>query len=314
MLHVAEGHGSRSATASRSRASTRRSRRCSGKPLAEQALRRAWPDGRDRVAARLEALWRIALGPGGGADRPAFSAAEAAAMRLVAGWAPEAGLDGGGRPLRQPLGAARGLGRPARHRGLARRHRPRRRPLRRRARDRARARAVRASCARARPAARGPALLVCAAEEAPRFGAGTIGSRLLAGTLRRGRARRARRRGRRQRARRARAATSRRSPICRGSRARRSRGCAPTPRSTSPSGAASTRSASSSASRRRAALAIELRGEAGHAGEVAMDDRRDALAAAAEIVLAIERAARAEPARDGRDRRLARRSRRAPSA
>src|SRR5581483_10022899 len=28
-----------------------------------------------------------------------------------------------------------------------------------------------------------PALLVCAAEEAPRFGAGTVGSRLLAGTL-----------------------------------------------------------------------------------------------------------------------------------
>ena len=35
----------------------------------------------------------------------------------------------------------------------------------------------------ATPAATPPALLVCAAEEAPRFGAGTIGSRLLVGTL-----------------------------------------------------------------------------------------------------------------------------------
>ena len=37
----------------------------------------------------------IALGPGGGADRPAFSAAEAQAMLLVAGWAREAGLEPG---------------------------------------------------------------------------------------------------------------------------------------------------------------------------------------------------------------------------
>ena len=41
---------------------------------------------------------------------------------------------------------------------------------------------------------------------------------------------------------------------------------------------------------------IELRGVAGHSGEVSMEDRRDALAAAAEVVLAIETAARAEPA------------------
>ncbi len=40
---------------------------------------------------------------------------------------------------------------------------------------------------------------------------------------------------------------------------------------------------------------ITITGESGHAGEVAMEDRRDALAAAAEIVLALESAARAQP-------------------
>ena len=49
------------------------------------------PD-RERIAARLEACGEIAHGPGGGADRPAYSAAEAEAMLLVAGWAREAGL------------------------------------------------------------------------------------------------------------------------------------------------------------------------------------------------------------------------------
>ena len=48
------------------------------------------PDS-ERIAARLESLWQIARA-GGGADRPAFSAAEAEAMTLVAGWAREAGL------------------------------------------------------------------------------------------------------------------------------------------------------------------------------------------------------------------------------
>jgi hydantoinase/carbamoylase family amidase len=41
---------------------------------------------------------------------------------------------------------------------------------------------------------------------------------------------------------------------------------------------------------------VEFEGRAGHAGEVSMTDRRDALAAAAELVLAVERAAGAEPA------------------
>src|SRR4051812_8305850 len=45
-----------------------------------------------RVTARLDALWDVAQAPGGGADRPAWAPAEAAAMRLVAQWAAEAGL------------------------------------------------------------------------------------------------------------------------------------------------------------------------------------------------------------------------------
>src|SRR6202000_2918107 len=42
-------------------------------------------------------------------------------------------------------------------------------------------------------------------------------------------------------------------------------------------------------------LAIRIDGQAGHSGEVSMADRRDALAAAAEVVLAVETVARAEP-------------------
>src|SRR3954447_14293430 len=45
-----------------------------------------------RIAARLEALWDVARGAGGGAARPAYSPAEARAMRLAAEWAAEAGL------------------------------------------------------------------------------------------------------------------------------------------------------------------------------------------------------------------------------
>ncbi|MGH2871077.1 MAG: M20/M25/M40 family metallo-hydrolase, partial [Solirubrobacteraceae bacterium] len=41
---------------------------------------------------------------------------------------------------------------------------------------------------------------------------------------------------------------------------------------------------------------VRVVGESGHSGEVAMDARHDALAAAAEVVLAVETAARAQPA------------------
>ena len=42
-------------------------------------------------------------------------------------------------------------------------------------------------------------------------------------------------------------------------------------------------------------FAVRLEGRAGHSGEVSMSERRDALAAAAEVVLAVEAAAQAEP-------------------
>ena len=52
-------------------------------------------------------------------------------------------------------------------------------------------------------------------------------------------------------------------------------------------------------------IAVTLRGEAGHAGTVPMDGRRDALCAAAELVLAVERVAAAEPGMVGTVGRLA---------
>ncbi len=245
-----------------------------------------------RIAARLEALWQIRRGPGGGADRPAYSAAEAEAMRLVAGWAVEAGLAPGLDPhgnlwaLPEPwdgplvssgshvdtvpdggrydgaLGTVLGL------------------ELAHDLRD--------GTAAGARPA-----LLVCAAEEAPRFGAGTIGSRRLAGTL----------------------------PLEALADLHDADGIsvaaalagyrtllAELPPLEAPLARLRAHAEIHVAQRRalrrlgvvtRVAtprrLEIELRGQAGHAGEVSMEDRRDALAAAAEIVLAIEFAARAEP-------------------
>ena len=139
------------------------------------------PDGA-RIAARLDALWEIARGPGGGADRPAFSQAEAEAMRIVAGWAQDAGLDPGldrhGNLWALPPGWDGPLVTSGSHVDTV--------P------DGGRydgalgtvlalelAHELRAGT----PGGTRPALLVCAAEEAPRFGTGTIGSRCLAGTL-----------------------------------------------------------------------------------------------------------------------------------
>src|SRR3954467_8438474 len=124
-----------------------------------------------RIAAHLDALWDIAQAPGGGADRPAWSPAEAAAMRLVAEWARAAGLepalDAHGNLWALPAGdgpvATSGshvdTG-PAggRYDG-----------------------ALGTVLALEAAAALGTGVLTCAAEEAPRFGAGTLGSRLLTG-------------------------------------------------------------------------------------------------------------------------------------
>ena len=246
----------------------------------------------ERITRRLEALWQIAFGPGGGADRPAFSPTEAAAMRLVAGWAAEAGLKAGidrhGNLWALPEGWSGPLVTSGSHvdtvpdggrydgalgtvLGLELAH---------------------DLHAGAAGGAR-PGLLVCAAEEAPRFGAGTIGSRLLVGSL--GQAELGELRDERGIS--AAEAQAEYLEVLSGldrvdppvgrlrghvevhvaqRRALRTLGVV-------------TRVASP----RR--FEVTLTGAAGHAGEVTMDDRRDALAAAAELVLAVEAAARAEP-------------------
>jgi N-carbamoyl-L-amino-acid hydrolase len=248
---------------------------------------------RDRIAERLEALWEIARGPAGGADRPAFSGAEADAMRLVGGWAQELGLSVGvdrhgnlwglpedpaaelitsgshvdtvpdGGRYDGALGTVLGLEAVL--------------DLRERLNDRARQ----------------PALLVCAAEEAPRFGAGTVGSRLLVGTL------------------------SRDELETLHDAAGISAADALTehlarlddlPRIDPPLHRIAAHGEVHVATRRelRALGVVEriaapqrssitIRGEAGHAGEVAMEQRHDALAAAAELIGAIEALARAAP-------------------
>src|SRR3954447_19677759 len=136
-----------------------------------------------RIAAHLDALWDIAQAPGGGADRPAWSPAEAAAMRLVAEWARAAGLepalDAHGNLWALPAGDG-----PVATSGshvdtvpAGGRY------------DGALGTVLALDAAPALERARGPAaaldtgVLTCAAEEAPRFGAGTLVSRLLTGAL-----------------------------------------------------------------------------------------------------------------------------------
>ncbi len=252
----------------------------------------------ERIARRLEALWQIAHGPGGGADRPAYSTAEAQAMRLVAGWARELdlepGIDAHGNLWALPAGWAGPLVTAGSHvdtvpdggrydgalgtvlglelvadLGGAREDRDGDRPH--------------------------PALLVCAAEEAPRFGAGTVGSRLLLGSLSENELA-ALHDGEGVSAAAARDSyLSELADLPRVSRPPldrvrahaevhvalrlRETGLGVVTRVASP---------------RR--LEISITGQSGHAGEVAMEDRHDALTAAAEMILAIEAAARAEPA------------------
>jgi hydantoinase/carbamoylase family amidase len=248
---------------------------------------------RDRIERRLQALWDIALGPRGGADRPAYSPAEAEAMRRVAGWAADAGLEPGidrfgnlwalpggwngplvtggshvdtvpdGGRYDGALGTVLGLELVA-----------------------ALGEETTAGGARA-------GLMICAAEEAPRFGAGTVGSRQLVGTL---------------------------SPealaelhdaagitIAAALHEHLER-LDDLPRIEPPLHRWRAHSEVHVAQRRELRelgvvttvasprrLAITITGESGHSGEVSMSDRRDALAGAAEIMLAIERAAAEEP-------------------
>ena len=252
-------------------------------------------DRTDRIAERLEALWQIARGPGGGADRPAFSPAEAQAMLLVAGWAREADLEPGvdrhGNLWGLPPGPDGPLLSAGSHvdtvpdggrydgalgtvLGLELVHEL-------------------AASAGTAPAPR-VALLVCAAEEAPRFGAGTIGSRLLVGTLAEP------------------ALAEMRDAAGVDAASARARHLealrAELPVIEPPLQRLRAHAEVHIATRRgvrelgvveRVAsplrLSVEFRGQAGHAGEISMEERRDALAAAAELVIAVERCARAEP-------------------
>jgi hydantoinase/carbamoylase family amidase len=251
------------------------------------------PD-RERIERRLQALWEIALGPEGGADRPAYSPAEAEAMLLVAGWASEQGLEPGvdrygnlwalptdwsgpivtsgshvdtvpdGGRYDGSLGTVLGL--------------------------------ELVTDLGAEPTESGAraALIICAAEEAPRFGAGTVGSRQLVGTLS------------------ADTLTQLHDAdgvtVAQALRDHLER-LAVLPRIEPPLARWRAHAevhvaqrwelrelgvVTTVASPRR--LEITVSGVSGHSGEVSMADRRDALAGAAEIVLAIERAATAEPA------------------
>jgi hydantoinase/carbamoylase family amidase len=241
------------------------------------------PD-RDRITARLQALWEIAHGPAGGADRPAYSGAEAQAMLLVAGWAREAGLepgvDGFGNLWAFGAGSSGATVTSGSHVDTV--------P------DGGRYDGALGTVLGLELAHEiGSGLLVCAAEEAPRFGAGTVGSRLLVGSL----------------------------PVSALAELRDAQGVsagqardeylralAELPRVQPPTARVRAHAEIHVAQRRalrelgvvtRVAaprrLQVTIDGRSGHSGEVSMEERHDALAAAAELVLAVEAAAREEP-------------------
>ena len=239
----------------------------------------------ERIAARLESLWQIARGPGGGADRPAYSRAEAEAMILVAGWARDAGLAPGidrfGNLWALPDGSEGPVVTSGSHVDTVPdggRY------------DGALGTVLALELA---DSIGGAGLLVCAAEEAPRFGAGTVGSRLLVGKLDE------RELGMLHDADGITAADARDDYLSALAGVSRVEPALGRVRAHAEVHVAQRRAlrelgvVTRVASPRRSE--IELVGEAGHSGEVSMDDRRDALAAASEVVLAIEQAARAEP-------------------
>src|SRR3954449_51423 len=240
-----------------------------------------------RIAARLDALWEIAQAPGGGADRPAWSPAEAAAMRLVAGWARDAGLEpaldahgnlwalpAGDGPVATSGSHVDSVPAGGRYDG-----------------------ALGTVLALEAAAALGTGVLTCAAEEAPRFGAGTLGSRLLTDALDESELHSIAD-GEGVTAAAARAAflaeldgdlprLAGEPPLA---RVKAHVEVHIEPRHELRGRGADLGVVERIAAPHRHELVVE--GEAGHAGEVAMGDRRDALAAAAELVLALEAAAR----------------------
>src|SRR3954451_23787031 len=246
-----------------------------------------------RIAARLEALWAIAQAPGGGADRPAYSAEEAAAMRLVAGWAHEAGLpaalDAPGTLWALPAGegAVVPAGSHVDTVPAGGRY------------DGALGTVLALEAAMALGGRAG--VLTCAAEEAPRFAAGTLGSRLLTGALDE-----AGLDGMRD-ATGTTAAAARAAFLAELDDLPRLPGPPPLGRLKAhpevhiePRHELRARGAALGVVDRIAAPhrhELTVTGEAGHAGEVAMSDRHDALAAGAELVRAVEAAGLAAAAR-----------------
>src|SRR4051794_8781498 len=241
-----------------------------------------------RIAARLDALWDVAQAPGGGADRPAWSPAEAAAMRLVAGWTAEAGLDAaldahgnlwalpaGDDPVVTSGSHVDTVPAGGRYDGAL-----------------GTVLALEAATALGGRAG----VLTCAAEEAPRFAAGTLGSRLLTGALDEGALHEMRDRDGTT------AAAARDAFLSELDDLPRLAGPPPLarlrahaevhiePRHELRAGGAARGAVEQTPAPPRHELPVT--GEAGHAGEVAMRDRHDALAAAAELVLALEAAAR----------------------
>ena len=131
--------------------------------------------GAGRVLERIEGLFALSPGEGGGATRPAFSGAEARAMLLVAGWAREAGLEAAVDPHGNlwclPPGDA-----PCVTGGSHVDTVP----------DGGRYDGPLGTVLAVEAAARvggNRGVLVCAAEEASRFGAGTLGSRSMTGKI-----------------------------------------------------------------------------------------------------------------------------------
>src|SRR3954451_25045625 len=241
-----------------------------------------------RIAARLAALWDIAQAPGGGADRPAYSPAEAAAMGLGPGRAAEAGLSAAIDPHGNLWALPDGDG-PVATSGshvdtvpAGGRH------------DGALGTVLALEAAAALGGRAG--VLTCAAEEAPRFAAGTLGSRLLTGALDEPALHEMRDRDGTT------AAAARDAFLSELDDLPRLPGPPPLarlrahaevhiePRHELRAAGAQLGVVERIAAPHRHELTVT--GEAGHAGEVAMADRHDALTAAAEIVLALEAAAR----------------------
>ena len=264
-----------------------------------------------RIAARLQALWEIAHGPGRRRRPPGVlvrrGAGDAAGRRM----GPRGGARAGDRRPRQPVGAAGGWDGPlvtsgshvdtvpdggrydgalgtvlglelADELGTARwpgRGRPAR--LRRRGGAAVRRRHDRLAAAR-RHAGRSA---LCGALRDATGSTRRAGPRRVPGGARR-------------------SCRAIEPPVARAARPRRG------PRRPAPRAARARRRHARGIS--TPAAVIEISGEAGHSGEVSMDERRDALAAAAEVVLAVEAAAARRAAADGRHRRDARgRARRA---